>query len=313
MVARKGDTDAPNDQSTFESFDSNDRESDETKLKRQNFKDFQSMLTGGWADNGCAPDYKTACANLHMDPKDPHYMVDGVKCSLKPWQVIGVDWLRSCRALSGINPLLADDCGLGKTLQGLGGVYAEYLKAKSLPPEEQVGPYRPTLILCPRILALNWLADNKNLLNNGLEVFMWAGRAADAGDLIDHDRIIDGTVEDLAKTIKRLDPADPETARKVFVTSYNTGWQRGLLQDGGRVKTEKDKKAEAEDKRAEAEAKLNSKIRRAVNRRAIPDPDDEDAAEQQGEEDLSEKDQSAVFSTVLEGKLSEPTASQPPW
>jgi SNF2 family DNA or RNA helicase len=237
IITRESDATAtstipgPDDTTEEQNEEQNDAREKERKEAHRAFGLFQSMLTGVWDANVCAPTYREACKELELKPTDPHWIVEGVKCGLKPWQVIGVEWLRRCRKEIGINPLLADDCGLGKTMQGLGGIYAEYLRLKDQPKEIRE-PFRPSLVVCPRMLAMNWVEDNKQLLNGALEVYMWAGRAVDAGNMVDRVHFIDGSAEELQKIISDMDPDDPRTARTIFVTSYTTGWKRGLLQNG---------------------------------------------------------------------------------
>ena len=74
--------------------------------------------------------------------------------------MIGADWLQHSKRDGGINPLLGDDCGLGKTIQGLGAIYADYVDAKE---GRLKWPDKPSMILAPRILAPNWVNDNKTL------------------------------------------------------------------------------------------------------------------------------------------------------
>lgn len=207
-------------------------------VKTADFLAFQTMIVSGFGENKFAVDYVTACGNLQLDPTNPHWMIKERKCGLKAWQVIGIDWLQRCRQVEGINPLLADDCGLGKTLQGLGAVWASYLDCLGDHPKRAPGTYRPSLVVCPRILCANWVADNYKLLNNGLHIMVWAGRSGDSGS---HnflaDRIIDEKADGLKRIIEAMDKNDPETARTVIVTSYATGWVRSLFCNGKKVQS----------------------------------------------------------------------------
>lgn len=72
---------------------------------------------------------------------------------LRPYQKQGVYWMRFLEN-SALGGLLADEMGLGKTLQTLAWL--------SLPPEGGPGgkpPHRPSLIVCPTSLVMNWRAE----------------------------------------------------------------------------------------------------------------------------------------------------------
>jgi len=71
------------------------------------------------------------------------YQIDGVKF---------VEW-RNGRAL------IADQCGLGKTIQALG-----YLK---IHPE-----LRPALVICPAVMKIKWMREAKKWLNERVDIFM---------------------------------------------------------------------------------------------------------------------------------------------
>ncbi len=66
------------------------------------------------------PSYKDACDELHLDPKEPRLMSaggDGVV--LNPWQVIGMAWAMGQEAGPSRGGVIADACGIGKTIQML--------------------------------------------------------------------------------------------------------------------------------------------------------------------------------------------------
>jgi superfamily II DNA or RNA helicase len=65
---------------------------------------------------------------------------------LRPYQVLGFNWLRTLKAL-GLNGILADDMGLGKSLQVLTLI-------KSLKAEGALE--RPALLIAPKTLIFNW-------------------------------------------------------------------------------------------------------------------------------------------------------------
>ena len=69
---------------------------------------------------------------------------------LRPYQRVGLGWLNALRSL-GLGGCLADEMGLGKTVQ----VLAHVLRVR----EEEEGPRRPVLVVGPRSLAFQWIAE----------------------------------------------------------------------------------------------------------------------------------------------------------
>lgn len=75
----------------------------------------------------------------------PSSVPQGVKASIRPYQLEGIHWLERLRSMY-LNGILADDMGLGKTLQAIVAILQSHLekqKAKSL-------------IICPTSLLYNW-------------------------------------------------------------------------------------------------------------------------------------------------------------
>ena len=141
-----------------------------------------------------------------------------------------MDFLRRCYRDTGISPLLADDCGLGKTVQALGSLYADYLDAKE---NNLKGPFEPSLVVALNILTRNWIKDNEELLGGALVTYLWAGRTEDQGEILSKGiKTLDHTTPELVKWIGTLNPTSPETLRTVIITSYGTGWQRALSING---------------------------------------------------------------------------------
>ena len=145
---------------------------------------------------------------------------------LRPYQKQGVYWMRFLES-SSLCGLLADEMGLGKTLQTLAWL--------SLPPE-RAGEKRPSLIVCPTSLVMNWEAEAKKFapwlktlvisgpgraaafpLIDGADVVVtsyalllrdfeeaWAGRRLDAVVLDEAQRIKNRQTKN-AKAVKMLD------------------------------------------------------------------------------------------------------------
>jgi hypothetical protein len=272
-------------------------------VARDEFLKFQNMIAGGYTQNKLAAEYMQACEHLGLNPDDPSWMIDqganeAKKATLHPWQVIGADWLRRSKRESDINPLLADDCGLGKTIQTLAAIYADYLDAKA---GRLQGPFKPTLIVAPRILSTNWIDDNKDLLHGALEMYLWQGRAVDMGTaLVEKKSILDLKDTEMANWTDSLDENDPETLRKVIVSSYGTGNVRSLYLNG--------EKAQLQSQRAAA-AKRELLARLAKGEAAAASPADEtldaDQLEDLADEDDEDVEDKAgdVWSSTLKGEL----------
>jgi superfamily II DNA or RNA helicase len=76
-----------------------------------------------------------------------HYRVPtGLETVLRPYQILGFNWLRTLKDL-GLNGILADDMGLGKSVQVLTLI-------KSL--KEEGALSRPVLLIAPKTLIFNW-------------------------------------------------------------------------------------------------------------------------------------------------------------
>lgn len=74
----------------------------------------------------------------------------GLKATLRPYQLVGVHWLRFLQTL-GLGACLADDMGLGKTVQ----VLAALLHARASAPGSP-----PALLVLPASLLGNWIAES---------------------------------------------------------------------------------------------------------------------------------------------------------
>lgn len=93
-------------------------------------------------------DFKTVDDSDFVVPK----RLDGI---LRNYQKTGFRWLKTLDAYR-FGGILADDMGLGKTLQVL-----TYLLSRKLERKEDDGLPRPTLIVCPASLVLNWGEEAK--------------------------------------------------------------------------------------------------------------------------------------------------------
>jgi superfamily II DNA or RNA helicase len=94
---------------------------------------------------------------------------------LRPYQKEGVAWLKFLEA-SGYGGCLADDMGLGKTVQVLAFLWGDRKKA-------------PTLIVVPRSLVHNWIAESAKF-TPGFKVVDYTGADRKKVRLTDYDLVV---------------------------------------------------------------------------------------------------------------------------
>lgn len=87
------------------------------------------------------------------DPKrksNPEAPPAGLRAELRPYQLIGYQWMRFLADHS-LHGILADDMGLGKTIQTLAHILAEKDSGRT--------KGKPTLVVAPTSVVPNWLAE----------------------------------------------------------------------------------------------------------------------------------------------------------
>lgn len=88
--------------------------------------------------------------NILNPTKKVYEIPDQIEATLRPYQIIGYQWLNSL-ADNNLGGILADDMGLGKTLQSI-----VYIAGKVKVHNEE---HRKFLIVCPTSLVYNWLDE----------------------------------------------------------------------------------------------------------------------------------------------------------
>ena len=82
-------------------------------------------------------------------PQDPN--IDGLACSLRPYQTIGLNWLWFLYT-HGLSGLLCDDMGLGKTHQTMALIAA----IRNFFKDKQLNAKKHFLIICPTSVMYHW-------------------------------------------------------------------------------------------------------------------------------------------------------------
>jgi len=89
---------------------------------------------------------------------------EGLRATLRPYQITGLSWLQFLREF-GFGGVLADDMGLGKTIQALSHVLIEKTAGRLV---------APALVIAPTSLMFNWRAEAQRFAPE-LKVVLWHG------------------------------------------------------------------------------------------------------------------------------------------
>lgn len=111
---------------------------------------------------------------LHDTPIDPLPSLDLLNCSLRTYQMAGLEWLWMLYSF-GLSGLLCDDMGVGKTHQAMALFAAVRRKMK------ENGVHRPFLVICPTSLIWHWKEKIASFLPS-FKLFSYLG----------HDRTLEG-------------------------------------------------------------------------------------------------------------------------
>ncbi|NRA96894.1 MAG: DEAD/DEAH box helicase, partial [Planctomycetes bacterium] len=113
----------------------------------------------------------------------PYTQPPGFHGELRPYQEVGVGWMRTL-AIAGLGGCLADDMGLGKTVQAL----AFLLSLETDPIANTAGP---VLIVAPRSLLWNWASETTRFVpGRTLRIHHGPRRAHEAADIGSDDWVM---------------------------------------------------------------------------------------------------------------------------
>jgi superfamily II DNA or RNA helicase len=111
---------------------------------------FVPEATKEWVGISAGQHLEKVLQELRHPERVPDATPPGLRTDLRPYQQIGVHWLRFMTRL-GLGPCLADDMGLGKTIQ----VLALLLHLK----HDSTQRDNPSLLIVPASLIANWKAE----------------------------------------------------------------------------------------------------------------------------------------------------------
>lgn len=171
-----------------------------------------------------------ACRRLGLkrDPVSRLPMLDPGHASgiepfaLRPWQATGVQWMFSQESEPIRGGIVADACGMGKTLMALTLIFLD-AKRRS---EDPNAIFRPNLIVVPSMIFHVWFDEIKSRFGDAIKLHLFYGWKeiipnfeSDPNFLLGAD---EEKLEKLACAVAALDPKRPHTAFTVFLTTYNT-------------------------------------------------------------------------------------------
>jgi SNF2 family DNA or RNA helicase len=170
--------------------------------------------------------YEVCCRDLKLSIRTPK--VGAVE--LEPWQVTRAWWILYHWKHGLGNALLADDVGLGKTIEALSAVQLGINLALDRRRDEPAGlsvteslaldgPYKPTLVVCPASAFGVWKDEIRNFPQ--MRLSLWVGSPSKA-EVVDRHRTIGTTAEALREHAAQFDDEDPNTALQVVLTTYQT-------------------------------------------------------------------------------------------
>lgn len=180
------------------------------------------------------PTYLDACIRLDIDPCSPAlpksaFLADDITVQdreLKFYQVMGISYLVDLDKTRIKSVILADDCGLGKTVTTL---YSLWISGKEA--AESNPPYRPALVVVPLGLLDLWTEEYSKFFLDKFELLIFHASSATGKTSNRLQHLVRKTSADLAKEFATgggLDANNPKSATKVVLTSYHTWAARTL-------------------------------------------------------------------------------------
>jgi len=206
-------------------------------------QEYEAVNTTTNRASSYAPPYLESCHFLGIDPQNPTY--GGI--TLKAHQITACAWASTMLTILRV-AYVADDVGLGKTIQALSTVRTLYEQV--LPIASQEKPkwpldttdfkpsvirshwnrkaFKPTLILFPASASSSWKDDLSKM--GGFTVRYWMSSPTKFRLDSEGANLTLGTKkDDLDSFIDSLDSTDPKTGMTVILSSITTFGRRGIV------------------------------------------------------------------------------------
>ena len=201
------------------------------------------------------PEYDDACELLSLDPEEPVPEAISTECRrfvLKPWQVTGVAWMMRQEASVLGGGVVADDCGVGKTVLTLALIYQQWLALVKRADAGEEVEFRPTLVLSPTPVIDVWFQEWSSLFQGRLKYLQFQGSKS-AHDIDRQGFITETKAAELRERLNaEYPPSNRDAGRLIILSSYST-WHRRTLRDMP-VQTFNQLRAEIAKARAEKDA-----------------------------------------------------------
>jgi SNF2 family DNA or RNA helicase len=164
-----------------------------------------------------SPSYTDASKIFDQGPEGP--TINGLL--LKPWQVIGVAWMLEQELQPLRGGIVADGCGLGKTLQTLAFLHCTLVRDRRA---MKLQPHRPTLVLVPTGVIDTWVTEWARFFKNSLDLRVYHSIKRSRGTT-KNISITSNELEDLWMEGGKAHYRNFEAREVVVLTSYET-WTR---------------------------------------------------------------------------------------
>jgi hypothetical protein len=144
--------------------------------------------------------------------------------ALQPWQPSAITWLLHQLENPLRGGILADGCGLGKTLTSLCLVHYSIERSVKKNPQADFGA---TLIVVPAKVILQWVSQIEQYFGGLFKIWIFWGTSEHISNPRRKGRTISST-DELLEKLENLDEKDPQTAYNIVVTTYDTMRQRTI-------------------------------------------------------------------------------------
>ena len=155
--------------------------------------------------------------------------------------------------------IVADDCGLGKTIQMLAAITYDATR------HESDHHHRPTLIIVPPGVLDTWVQEWIRYFSNVLSLYLFHGSSEQSRSTVRQGLIINE--KGFATKIRGLDPSDAKTSATIILTTYPTWANRSVVRrvingaEEEEYPTEEDGDAEVEDSDLDHDAPKPAPVR----------------------------------------------------